>query len=169
MGLLDGKVAIITGSGGGIGRAHALLFAKEGAKVVVNDLGGTRDGSGASQKMADTVVNEIKAAGGTAVANYDSVSTVEGANNIIKIAGATLVLPPDTISLDPQLGPLLDNGGLTRTLAIAPTSPAFDAGNNVAGASHDQRGVSFAREVGGSADIGAYEFDPGIIFANGFQ
>ena len=86
MGALDGRVAIITGAGRGIGREHALLFAAEGAKVVVNDLGGTRDGSGQSTKMADTVVNEIKAAGGQAVANYDSVSTMEGAQNLVKSA-----------------------------------------------------------------------------------
>ena len=86
MGLLDGKIAIVTGSGGGIGREHALALAKEGAAVVVNDLGGARDGTGAGQNMADKVVAEIKEAGGEAVANYDTVSTVEGANNIIKTA-----------------------------------------------------------------------------------
>ncbi|MDZ7670098.1 MAG: SDR family oxidoreductase [Gammaproteobacteria bacterium] len=74
MGMLDGKVAIVTGAGGGIGRAHALLLAHEGASVVVNDLGSSRDGTGASQNMADTVVDEIKAAGGKAVANYGSVT-----------------------------------------------------------------------------------------------
>jgi NAD(P)-dependent dehydrogenase (short-subunit alcohol dehydrogenase family) len=74
MGMLDGKVAIVTGAGGGIGRAHALLLAKEGAAVVVNDLGGARDGSGASTNMADSVVAEIKAGGGRAVANYGSVT-----------------------------------------------------------------------------------------------
>src|SRR5712691_1477752 len=83
MGLLDGKVAIITGAGGGIGRAHALLFAKEGAKVVVNDLGGDRAGGGKGAEMADQVVGEIKAAGGDAVANYDSVSTREGADGMV--------------------------------------------------------------------------------------
>ncbi len=83
MGLLDGKVAIITGAGGGIGRAHALLFAKEGAKVVVNDLGGDRAGGGRGNDMADKVVAEIKAAGGDAVANYDSVATREGADAIL--------------------------------------------------------------------------------------
>src|ERR1019366_4842229 len=86
MGLLDGKVAVITGAGGGIGRCHALLFAKEGAKVVVNDLGGSRDGSGKSTKMADTVVDEIKAAGGQAVASYDSVADMEAAKKLIKTA-----------------------------------------------------------------------------------
>jgi NAD(P)-dependent dehydrogenase (short-subunit alcohol dehydrogenase family) len=83
MGVLDGKVAIITGAGGGIGRAHALLFAKEGAKVVVNDLGGDRHGGGKGAEAADQVVAEIKAAGGDAVANYDSVATREGADGIL--------------------------------------------------------------------------------------
>ena len=83
MGLLDGKVAIITGAGGGIGRAHALAFAKEGAKVVVNDLGGDRAGGGKGSEMADNVVSEIKAAGGEAVANYDSVATREGGDGLL--------------------------------------------------------------------------------------
>jgi NAD(P)-dependent dehydrogenase (short-subunit alcohol dehydrogenase family) len=86
MGLLDGKVAIITGSGGGIGRAHALLFAKEGAKIVVNDLGGARDGAGADASAAAKVAAEIKAAGGQAVASHDSVATAEGAAAIVKAA-----------------------------------------------------------------------------------
>jgi NAD(P)-dependent dehydrogenase (short-subunit alcohol dehydrogenase family) len=83
MGLLDGKVAIITGAGGGIGRQHALLFAKEGAKVVVNDLGGDRHGGGKGSELADAVVEEIKKGGGDAVANYDSVSTREGADGML--------------------------------------------------------------------------------------
>jgi NAD(P)-dependent dehydrogenase (short-subunit alcohol dehydrogenase family) len=86
MALLDGKIAIVTGSGGGIGREHALALSKAGAAVVVNDLGGARDGTGADKNMADEVVAEIVAAGGEAVANYDSVATVEGANNIVKTA-----------------------------------------------------------------------------------
>lgn len=86
MGLLDGKVAIVTGAGGGIGREHALALARAGASVLVNDLGGARDGSGAGHNMADAVVAEIRAAGGEAAANYDSVSTVEGGRQIL--AGA---------------------------------------------------------------------------------
>ncbi len=74
MGMLDGKVALVTGAGGGIGRAHATLLAREGAAVVVNDLGGSRDGQGAGSSMADAVVEEIKGAGGQAVANYGSVT-----------------------------------------------------------------------------------------------
>lgn len=86
MGLLDGKVAIVTGAGNGIGRSHALLFAKEGAKVVVNDLGGPRDGSASDSSAAEKVVAEIKAAGGSAAANHDNVATAEGAAGIVKSA-----------------------------------------------------------------------------------
>jgi len=84
MGLLDGKVAIVTGAGGGLGREHSLALAAEGAAVVVNDLGGARDGTGAAHNMADTVVAEIKAAGGEAVANYDNVATMQGGLGILK-------------------------------------------------------------------------------------
>jgi NAD(P)-dependent dehydrogenase (short-subunit alcohol dehydrogenase family)/acyl dehydratase/putative sterol carrier protein len=86
MGLLDGKIAIITGAGGGIGRCYALAFAKEGAKVVVNDLGGTRDGTGSDQAMASQVVKEIEEAGGSAVPNFDSVATFEGVSGLFKTA-----------------------------------------------------------------------------------
>lgn len=80
------RVIVVTGAGGGLGRGYALTLAGEGASVVVNDLGGARDGSGAGSAMADGVVDEIKAAGGRAVANYDSVATEEGAANIVKTA-----------------------------------------------------------------------------------
>ena len=79
----DGKVVIITGAGGGIGREYALYFGSEGAKVVVNDLGSDKAGGGKGSDMADKVVAEIKAAGGDAVANYDSVATREGAAGIM--------------------------------------------------------------------------------------
>ena len=89
MGLLEGKVAIVTGAGGGLGRAHALLLASEGASVVVNDLGGARDGTGQSTSMADSVVDEIKAAGGSAVASYGSVTNDDDAANMVKTAVAS--------------------------------------------------------------------------------
>ncbi|MBX3184954.1 MAG: SDR family oxidoreductase [Polyangiaceae bacterium] len=79
----DNRVAIVTGAGGGLGRSHALLLASRGAKVVVNDLGGSFDGQGSSQSMADKVVEEIRAAGGEAVASYDGVDTLEGAEKIV--------------------------------------------------------------------------------------
>jgi NAD(P)-dependent dehydrogenase (short-subunit alcohol dehydrogenase family) len=104
MALLEGKVAIVTGSGGGIGRAEALLFAREGANVVVNDVGGGRDGSGESSSMADQVVREILATGAKAVANYDSVATPSGAERIVKTA-------VDTFG---KLDILVNNAGILR-------------------------------------------------------
>jgi NAD(P)-dependent dehydrogenase (short-subunit alcohol dehydrogenase family) len=87
MALLTGKVALVTGAGGGLGRCHALALAKEGAKVVVNDLGGARDGSGGgAHSMADKVVAEIEVLGGRAVANYDSVASVTGGERMVQAA-----------------------------------------------------------------------------------
>ena len=82
----DGKVAVITGAGGGLGRQHALLLAQRGALVVVNDLGGNVEGTGADASAAQKVVDEIRAAGGEAVANHDSVSTPDGGEAIIQTA-----------------------------------------------------------------------------------
>ena len=82
----DGRVAIVTGSGGGLGRSHALELARRGARVVVNDLGGSLDGSGASFSAAQRVVDEITALGGEAVANGDTVATAEGGQAIVQAA-----------------------------------------------------------------------------------
>ena len=112
MALLDGKVAIVTGSGGGIGREHALALSKAGAAVVVNDLGGARDGTGAGHSMADEVVAEIKAAGGEAVANYDTVATVEGANSIVKAA----------VDAFDKLDIVVNNAGILRDKSFAKMS-----------------------------------------------
>jgi NAD(P)-dependent dehydrogenase (short-subunit alcohol dehydrogenase family) len=112
MGLLDGKVAIVTGAGGGIGREHALALAKEGAALVVNDLGGGRDGTGGGHSMADAVVDEIKQAGGEAVANYDSVATVEGGQNILKTA----------LGEFEKVDVLVNNAGILRDKSFANTS-----------------------------------------------
>ena len=86
MGMLEGKVAVVTGAGGGIGRSHAKLLAREGAAVVVNDLGGARDGTGGSHSMADGVVAEIVADGGKAVAHYGSVSDKDAARDMVDTA-----------------------------------------------------------------------------------
>ncbi|MFP4553788.1 MAG: SDR family oxidoreductase [Actinomycetota bacterium] len=82
----DGRAAIVTGAGGGLGRTYALELARRGARVVVNDLGGSVDGTGSSESAADRVVTEIEEAGGEAVANYDSVSTPEGGEAIVQTA-----------------------------------------------------------------------------------
>ena len=82
----DGRVAVVTGAGAGLGRVYALELAKRGAKVVVNDLGGARDGTGSGTSAADKVVKEIKDSGGEAVANYDSVATAEGGQAIVDTA-----------------------------------------------------------------------------------
>jgi NAD(P)-dependent dehydrogenase (short-subunit alcohol dehydrogenase family) len=86
MGALDGRVAVITGSGRGIGREHALLFAAEGAKVVVNDLGGSVDGSGDDRSAAQQVVDEITAGGGEAIANGDDITDWDGGKRLIDSA-----------------------------------------------------------------------------------
>ena len=112
MRLLEGKVAIVTGAGGGLGRSHALTLAAHGAKVVVNDPGVARDGSGGGTKMADTVVNEIKNAGGDAVANYDSVATTEGAENIIKTA----------VEAYGKVDILINNAGILRDKTLLNTT-----------------------------------------------
>ena len=101
---LRDKVAIVTGAGRGIGRGEALALASEGARVVVNDLGGSPDGAGASSSPADDVVAEIKKLGGEAVANYDSVATSEGGENIIRTA-------IDTFG---KLDILVNNAGILR-------------------------------------------------------
>ncbi len=114
MGLLDGKVAIVTGAGGGLGRQHAKLLASEGAAVVVNDLGGDRAGGGKGSSMADAVVEEIKAAGGEAVANYDSVATVDGGQNIVDTAVKTFE----------KADILINNAGILRDKTLANTEEA---------------------------------------------
>ena len=114
MGLLDGKVAIITGAGNGLGEAYAKLFAKEGAAVVVNDLGGPRDGSGSDRGAAQKVVDDIIAAGGRAAANTDDVSTIEGGENILKTA----------LDNFGQVDILVCNAGILRDRSFANTSEA---------------------------------------------
>ena len=104
MAIASGKVVAITGAGGGIGRAEALLFASEGARLVINDVGGARDGSGASSSMADAVVAEIKAKGGEAVAHHASIATEEGARSFIELAVATFG----------RLDVLVNNAGILR-------------------------------------------------------
>jgi NAD(P)-dependent dehydrogenase (short-subunit alcohol dehydrogenase family) len=114
MGALDGRIAIITGAGGGLGREHALLFAQEGAKVVVNDLGGNVDGSGEDRSAAQKVVDEIRAMGGEAVENHDNVAEWEGAQRLIQTA-------IDTFG---DLHVLVNNAGILRDRVLVNMSEA---------------------------------------------
>jgi len=104
MGMLDGKVALVTGAGGGLGRAHAMLLAREGASVVVNDLGGARDGTGSSNTMAQSVVEEIKAEGGQAIANYGSVTSRDDAQAMVD----------ETVNAFGKIDILIANAGILR-------------------------------------------------------
>ena len=113
-GRLVGKVAIVTGAGRGIGRGEAMALASEGTKIVVNDLGGATDGSGSDLGPADEVVAEIKAAGGEAVANYDSVASWEGGERIVKTA----------IDNFGRLDILVNNAGILRDRMIFNTTEA---------------------------------------------
>jgi NAD(P)-dependent dehydrogenase (short-subunit alcohol dehydrogenase family)/acyl dehydratase/putative sterol carrier protein len=110
----DDRVAIVTGSGAGLGRVYALELAKRGAKIVVNDYGGARDGSGdGSATPADKVVEEIKALGGEAVANYDNVATVEGGANIVKTA----------LDVFGTVDILINNAGILRDKSFVKMEP----------------------------------------------
>src|SRR6202165_4854880 len=118
MGALDGRVAIITGAGRGIGREHALLFAQEGAKVVVNDLGGAVDGSGDDRTAAEKVVGEIRAMGGEAVANGDNVADWQGGKHLIQSA----------IDAFGDLHVLVNNAGILRDrVLVNMTEEEWDA------------------------------------------
>jgi NAD(P)-dependent dehydrogenase (short-subunit alcohol dehydrogenase family) len=114
MGLLDGKVALITGAGGGLGEAYAKLFAREGAAVVVNDLGGPRDGSGADKSMAEKVVEAIKADGGRAVANSADISTIEGGQSLFN----------DAVKSFGRADILVNNAGILRDQTFAKAAEA---------------------------------------------
>src|SRR3954447_4672552 len=122
MGVLDGRVAIITGAGRGLGREHALLFAAEGAKVVVNDLGGAPDGGGSDRTAAESVADEIKAMGGEAVANGDSVADWDGGEALINTA----------LDAFGRLDILVNNAGILRDrMLVSMSEEEWDSVVNV--------------------------------------
>ena len=119
MGLLDGKIAIITGAGGGLGRSYALLLAKEGASILVNDYGGSTDGKGSgTSEQASRVANEIIAAGGKAAANGSDVGNVEGGRQILQ----------DALAAFGRVDILINNAGILRDKSFAKLEePDWDA------------------------------------------
>src|SRR4051812_18826429 len=122
MGALDGRVAIITGAGRGLGREHALLFAAEGAKVVVNDLGGAADGAGSDRTAAEQVVDEITAMGGEAVADAHNVADWEGGKELIAVA----------IDAFGGLDVLVNNAGILRDrMLVSMSEEEWDSVVNV--------------------------------------
>ena len=110
----DERVALVTGAGGGLGRAHALELARRGAKVVVNDLGGTVNGVGGDHAAADKVVAEIRAAGFEAVPNHDNIATAEGARRLVQCA----------LDHYGRVDVLINNAGILRDKSLAKMEPA---------------------------------------------
>lgn len=114
----DGRVAVITGAGNGLGRSYAHYLAARGARIVVNDLGGATDGQGNDTRAADAVAEEIRVAGGDAVANYDSVASAEGGENIVQTA----------LDAFGRVDIVINNAGILRDASLAKMRPAdFDA------------------------------------------
>ena len=173
---ISGNAASLGGGGvsiGGLFDAHLSSFVLHGSTIADN----TTDGAGGGLRFRDYTIADVQStivAGNVAASNAD-LDAVEslaiyGADNLIDVADPDVALPADTLHGDPQLEPLADNGGPTRTHALAAGSPAIDAGNNYFDDTFDQRGDGFIRVANGRADIGAFEVQPGDrIFADGFD
>lgn len=172
-------------TGGGIASSRPMSLsnstiafndAADGGGGLMFRIAGVYDAEGTLDAQSSIIASNSAGDGAAHAADLgaDDTATISGANNLVMAADAALALPADTIALDPQLFPLNDNGGPTRTHALAATSPAIDAGNNTAALDFDQRGTHFARVAGAAADIGAFEMqrpDDGddVIFKDGFD
>jgi parallel beta helix pectate lyase-like protein len=154
----SGTVAI---SNSTIARNH-VAGQQGGAGLVLDD--------GATLELESTIIADNMSSGAYA-ADLDAAGalTISGAADLVGVTGATVTVPAGTLRADPQLGPLQSNGGRTATLALLPGSPAIDAGNNLLALGNDQRGRAFPRVVGSAPDIGAFEANPDLIFANAFD
>jgi len=164
----DISVTNSTISGNSGSKAGGGIFARmpQGGSVSSSTLAGNSSARGAgiylaskqSLHLESTIVADSAGGGADVGARY--ATTIAGANNLIVSSDAKVALPADTLQVDPLLAPLADNGGPTQTHALAPTSPAIDRGNNVAGLDTDQRGAGFRRSLGSAPDIGAFESVP---------
>ena len=173
---ISGNAASLGGGGvsiGGLFDAHLSSFVLRGSTIADN----TTDGAGGGLRFRDYTLADVQS---TIVANNVAASNADldaveslaiyGADNLIDVADPDVALPADTLHGDPLLEPLADNGGPTRTHALAPGSPAIDSGNNYFDDAFDQRGDGFVRVANGRADIGAFEVQAGDrIFADGFD
>jgi hypothetical protein len=169
--------------GGGIATSRPLYLANStiannsadgGGGGVLFVLAGIKDSGGVLDAQSTIIASNTVGASAAFAADLgaDDALTVTGANNLIVAADAAIALPADTLSADPLLQPLSDNGGPTRTQALGDDSPAIDTGNNAAALAFDQRGEGFVRVSGTAADIGAFEVQAttdDVIFADGFD
>ena len=173
---ISGNAASLGGAGVSVGgqfRTYLASFVLHGSTVADN----ISAGGGGGLRFRDYTLADMQSsivANNIAVTNpdldADETLAIYGADNLIAVADPDVALPADTLQGDPMLLPLTDNGGPTRTHALAEGSPAIDAGNNYFDDEFDQRGVGFARVAGGRADIGAFEVQsPDAIFADGFD
>ena len=164
---VSGNIANL-GAGGALVGSSMKLF----NSTIAFNTGGSYGGGGllaqgSTLKISSTIIAD-NSPGGQFAADFDCSATITGDHNLIRFAGGTGTLPIDTLRVDPMLGALRDNGGLTHTHALLVGSPAIDKGSNSKNLLNDQRRFGFDRAVG-TTDIGAYEYDPDIIFVSGLE
>jgi hypothetical protein len=166
---ISGNVATLEFGGAVFGQILAMYDTTVAFNTAGSYGGGGLIAEGEKLILQGTIIADNSPTGSMFAADLDGTAVISGEGNLVKIVGSAMTLPNGTIRLDPQLGVLRNNGGPTQTHALMPGSPAIDAGNNSAKAAYDQRSTGFPRTVGARQDIGAYEYNPDDIFANGFN
>jgi hypothetical protein len=166
---ISGNVATYTGGGALVGSPLKLFNSTIAFNTAGSYGGGGLVVSGPTLTMSSTIIADNSPTGSMFAADFHTNATITGNHNLVRFAGGTGVLPMDTLRVDPMLDVLRDNGGATHTHALLPGSPAIDTGSNPKNLSTDQRWPKFDRVVGAAADIGAFEYDPDMIFISGFQ
>jgi hypothetical protein len=166
----------VSGNVAGFGAAGALVGSPLklfNSTIAFNTAGSYGGGGlvmqGATLQMSSTIIADNSPGGSLFAADFQTDAPITGSHNLVRFAGGAGTLPADTLRVDPMLDALRDNGGVTHTHALLPGSPAIDAGSNPKNLSTDQRWPKFSRTVGAATDIGAFEYDPDIIFISGFE